>query len=125
MSNDYLRAFIIGSSIFVIFPFYYIVSNFDPNKSNINYNTYIYYAPIGLGLANVLSLFLEKTFKLTKRQRFIAISLIAPTIVTILITTLQIYNYTTTEWFKHIINLYILYIFMFNIPIYLLDKYTS
>jgi len=122
---DYLRAFIIGSSIFVIFPFYYIVSNFDPKKSNINYNNYIYYAPIGLGLANVLSLFLEKTFKLTKRQRFLAISLIAPTIVTILITTLQIYNYTTTEWFKHIINLYILYIFMFNIPIYLLDKYTS
>lgn len=122
---DYLRAFIIGSSIFVIFPFYYIVSNFDPKKSNINFDNYIYYAPIGLGLANVFSLFLEKTFKLTKRQRFIAISLIAPTIVTILITTLQIYNYTTTEWFKHIINLYILYIFMFNIPIYLLDKYTS
>lgn len=121
---DYLRAFIIGSSIFVIFPFYYVVQKFDPKKSNINFDNYIYYAPIGLGLANVFSLFLEKTFKLTKRQRFFAISLIAPTIVTILITTLQIYNYTTTEWFQHIINLYILYIFMFNIPIYLLDKYT-
>lgn len=122
MHNKYLRAFVIGSSFFVIFPFLYIVSNFDPKKSNINYVTYTYYAPLCLGLFNVLSLYIFKKYHLTKKMRFITIGIMAPSIVTALIVYLKVYNYTISEWIQHIFNLYLFYLFIFNYIVYLLDK---
>jgi len=123
MLSEYLRAFVIGSCFFVIFPYFYAVSNFDPSTSNINYTLYTYYAPLGLGLFNVLSLFIAKKFKLTKRLRFITIGILAPSIVAITILSTKTYNYTISEWIHHIFMLYLFYLFMFNFIVYLLDKY--
>lgn len=124
MQNEYLRAFVIGSCFFVIFPFLYTVSNFDNSKSNINYSLYTYYAPVGLGLFNILSLFIAKQFHLTKRMRFITIGILAPTIVTMTIIFFKTYNYTISEWIHHIFMLYLFYLFIFNFIVYLLDKYV-
>jgi len=123
MLSEYLRAFVIGSCFFVIFPYFYAVSNFDPSKSNIDYISYTYYAPVGLGLFNVLSLFVAKQFHLTKRMRFITIGILAPSIITLLIIFRGVYNYTIDEWIRHIFNLYLFYLFLFNCVVYLLDKY--
>jgi len=123
MQNEYLRAFVIGSCFFVIFPFFYVVSNFDPSKSNIDYTSYTYYAPVGLGLFNVLSLFIAKQFKLTKRMRFVTIGILAPSIVTSTILYIKAYNYTIDRWIRHIFKLYLFYLFTFNCVVYLLDKY--
>lgn len=123
MLSEYLRAFVIGSCFFVIFPYFYVVSNFDPSKANINYTLYTYYAPVGLGLFNVLSLFIAKQFKLTKRMRFVTIGIIAPSIITLLIIFRRVYNYTISEWIHHIFILYLFYLFIFNFIVYLLDKY--
>ena len=123
MLSEYLRAFVIGSCFFVIFPYFYVVSNFDTSTSNINYTLYTYYAPLCLGLFNVLSLFIAKKFKLTKRLRFITIGILAPSIVAITILSTKTYNYTISEWIHHIFMLYLFYLFMFNFIVYLLDKY--
>jgi len=122
--NNYLRAFIIGSSIFVIFPFYYIVSNFNPKKSKIVFHDYIYYAPIFLGFMNMLSLFISEKFNLTRRLSFLIMSLIVPTFITLFVILFKIYKYTLSEWCIHIILLYLIYFIIFNFVIYLLDKYV-
>jgi len=120
--NEYLRAFVIGSCFFVFFPYFFAVSHFDKRKTNFDYIPYTFYAPVGLGLMNVLSLFIAKKFNLTKEQRFFAISLIAPTLVLCVITFFKAYNYTTSDWRSHIFKLYILYSFVFNFIIQFLDK---
>jgi hypothetical protein len=106
MLSEYLRAFVIGSCFFVIFPYFYAVSNFDTSTSNINYTLYTYYAPLWLGLFNVLSLFIAKKFNLTKRLRFITIGILAPSIVATTILSTKTYNYTISEWTRHIFILY-------------------
>jgi hypothetical protein len=125
IQNEYLRAFVIGSCFFVIFPYFYVVSNFNPSKSNINYSLYTYYAPLWLGLFNVLSLFIAKQFKLSKRMRFITIGILAPSSIAIFLIIIgKVYNYTTAQWIRHIFILYLFYLFMFNCVVYLLDKYV-
>lgn len=124
MSYEYLRAFVIGSSFFVFFPYFFGVSQFDPKKFNFNYKMYTFIAPIGLGLANVISLFIANSFKLTREMRYLVISILAPTFITLLVIFLKIYNYTMKEWFYHIFKVYVMYLFMFNCVVYLLDKYV-
>jgi hypothetical protein len=124
MQNEYLRAFVIGSCFFVIFPFFYSVSNFDNSNSNIDYILYTYYAPLCLGLFNVLSLLISKKLQLNKRHRFLTISLLAPTIVTMTIIFFKLYNYTLYGWCDHIISLYSIYFIIFNCLVYSLDKYV-
>jgi hypothetical protein len=122
MKNEYLRAFIIGSSYPVFLPFFYSVYQFHPSKFNFHYDIYTFLAPIGLGFFNVFSLFLSKSLNISKKMRFLLISLLAPTIVLFLVTFLNIYNYNLKEWFTHIFNLYLLYFFIFNIVVYYIDK---
>ena len=124
MSNEYLRAFVIGSCFFTFFPYFYEVSHLDPKKINYNYNSYTYVAPIGLGLMNVFSLILAKTFHLSREQRYLAVSLLAPTIVIFFAILLKFYNYTQADWFQYIIVLYSLYFITFNFTMPLLDKYV-
>lgn len=124
MRNDYLRAFVIGSSCIVFLPYFYAVSNFDPKKFNFNYKYYTFLAPIALGLMNLFSLIIANLFHLSNRLRFLVMSIIAPSMVLFVITYFKIYNYTKSEWESHIIKLYILYFVVFNIIIATLDKYV-
>ena len=125
MINQYLRAFIIGSSFFVFIPYFLAVRSFDKNLVNYSYENYTLYAPIGLGLYNVVSLYIANKFNLTKRNRFLLISILAPTLVAIGIYTRKAYNYNTIqEWFNHIWKLYLLYFVVFNFIVYYLDKHV-
>lgn len=124
MKNEYLRAFVIGSSFLVFIPYFIVVSQFDPKKFNFSYVYYTLFAPFFLGLANVISLVISNIFNLTKKMRFLLISLLAPTIVMFTVIFFKIYNYTVSEWISHIFKLYLLYFIMFNYVLYLLDKYV-
>ena len=125
MTNQYLRAFIIGSSFFVFIPYFLAVRSFDKKLLNYSYENYTLYAPVGLGLYNVLSLYIANKFNLTKRNRFLLISLLAPTLVAIGIYTRKAYNYNTIQqWFNHIWKLYLLYFVVFNFIVYYLDKHV-
>jgi hypothetical protein len=122
MGNEYLRAFVIGSSAFVILPYFYAVSRFKPEKFNFDYMPYTFLAPIGLGLVNMYSLLIAKIFNISTKIRFLLTSIITPTLVLLMVFLLNIYNYTVNEWIEHIIKLYLLYFIVFNGIVYTLDK---
>ena len=124
MSHEYLRAFVIGSSCIVFLPYFYAVSNFDPQQFNFNYKLYTFLAPIALGLMNLLSLIISKKYNISYKNRFLYTSIIAPTCVLFTVIYFKIYNYTINQWLSHIINLYLLYFFIFNFVLYYLDKYV-
>jgi hypothetical protein len=124
MSNQYLRAFVIGSSFLVFISYFMAVRSFDKKLVNYSYENYTLYAPIGLGLYNVLSLYIANKFNLTKRNRFLFISMLAPTLVVVTVYFLKAYNYTSMQqWFNHIWKLYLLYFVVFNFVVYYLDKH--
>jgi hypothetical protein len=123
MTNQYLRAFVIGSSFFVFIPYFIAVRSFDKKLLNYSYENYTLFSPIGLGLYNVLSLYISNKMNITKKYSLLLISIIAPTLVAILVYNLKLYNYTTiTQWFNHIWKLYLIYFIVFNFVLYYLDK---
>ena len=126
MVNQYLRAFVIGSSFFVFIPYFLAVRFLSEQKFlNYSYANYTLYAPIGLGLYNVFSLYVANKMNLTKRYRFLLISILAPTLVGIGIYVRKAYNYTSiNQWFNHIWKLYLVYFIVFNFIVYSLDKYV-
>ena len=124
MKNEYIRAFVIGSSFIAFVPFFYVVSNFNPIDFNFNYKAYTFIAPVYLGLMNVLSLFFKNKFNLSDRKRYLLIGLISPTIVLFTILSLKLYNYTLKRWIVHSIKLYLIHFLIWNIIIYYLNKYV-
>lgn len=124
MDNEYLRSFVIGSSWLVFIPYFYIVSNFDPEQFNFDYKLYTYFAPAALGIMNLISLIIAKKYNISTKNRFLYTSIIAPTLVLFTVIYFNIYNYTILDWFYHTINLYLLYFIVFNYIVYNLDKYV-
>lgn len=125
MTNQYLRAFVIGSSFFVFIPYFLAVKYLSDQKfTNFSYENYTLYAPIALGLYNVFSLYIVNKMKISKRYSLLLISIIAPTVVGIGIYTRKAYNYTNIQWFNHIWKLYLVYFIVFNFILYYLDKYV-
>ena len=124
MSNEYLRAFVIGSSCLVFLPYFYAVSHFRPEKFNFDYVTYTFLAPIGLGFMNLLSLIFAKIFHFSRKIRYLLTSVLAPTFVLFMVYMLSVYNYTTNEWINHAITLYVFYFLIVNFILYNLDKYV-
>jgi hypothetical protein len=122
--NQYLRAFIIGSSYPVFFLFFLEVSKFKREYFNFDYTRYTFIAPPALGLMNVVSLYIAEWYDISKELRFLLMSLLAPTIVLSVVAFLKIYNYTKEQWFSHIIKVYFLYFIIFNVIVYTLDKYV-
>ena len=124
MSNEYLRAFVIGSSFFVFLPYFFLVSRFNTKDFNFTYVPYTFLAPVALGLMNMLSLFIASRFNLTKKNRYLLISILAPSMVTFTILFFKLYNYPIERWIRHIVKLYLLYFFVWNVVVYNLDKYV-
>jgi hypothetical protein len=123
MTNEYLRAFVIGSSFFVFIPYFLAVKYLSEQKlTNYSYDNYTLYAPIALGLYNVLSLYIANKINITKRYSLFLMSILAPTLVAIVIYTRNGYKYTTmNKWFIHICLLYLTYFIVFNYIIYKLE----
>jgi hypothetical protein len=124
MVNQYLRAFVIGSSFFVFIPYFLAVKFLSEQKfTNYSYENYTLYAPIVLGLYNVFSLYIVNKMKITKKYSLFLISIIAPTLVAIGTYLFKAYNYTSgNQWFNHIWKLYLVYFIVFNFILYFLDK---
>ena len=125
MKNEYLRAFVIGSSFFVFFPYFFSVSKLkEYKKINYDYVSYSFIAPIALGLMNIVSLYLAKEFNFSKIHRFLFMSVFAPTIVLIFVSLFGVYNFSSKDWLQYIVGLYVLYFIIWNFVIYSLDKYV-
>jgi len=126
MKNEYVRAFVIGSSCFVFFPYFWAVSSMKKSERNYDYIPYSFEAPLFLGCMNVLSLMIAKQFHISNSKRYLLTSIIVPTLVAIFVGFFyKAYNFTTTqEWMQYIIILYVLYFIAFNVIIALLDRYV-
>ena len=116
----YLKDFIIGSSILVVLPFYYMVYNYQPKKTYSYYN-YTFIAPLWFGIWNIISLLMAKYFKLSNRLRYFIISIIS--LLFIFIIARFYYNKTKEEWKFYYLQQFIKYMIIWNIVIYNLNKY--
>ena len=120
----YLKQFVVGSSAIVFFPFYYAVHNNRPQK-NYTYYKYTFLAPIWFGVWNIISLYFAKYFKLSTRTRFLLISLITYSIIITYSTYNKVYDFTEKEWYIYYLGMLILYLFVWNVIIYNIEKLIS
>ena len=147
----YLKEFIIGSSFPVLVMYFIIVYRLsqkiiqnDPEHYNEmskretpfpwniiwpeNYNFYSYFrytitAPIFFGLLNIISLVIAKHFGLSTRMRFIIISMISSSFLTIYIIIHNFYNFKTTyQYIRYYLIILLAHSFTWNIVIYNLEK---
>jgi len=126
MSDEYLRAFVIGSSFLIFSPFLFLfIQLIKPKEVSYSYLTYSFVAPISLGIMNVLSLYFQKIYHLSTENRFLTMSLFAPTFVLSFVLFMKLYHFTYPEkWILYIISLYFMYFFTWNFTMYYIDKYT-
>jgi len=120
--NEYLRAFVIGSSFIVFLPFIYSVSTLKKGEYNYSYKFYSVWAPFSLGVMNMVSLFLARQFDLTPRMRYLVMGLLGATITFSFVKLFNIYNRINT--IKYGVFIYSLYFFVFNVILYNLDQYV-
>jgi heme/copper-type cytochrome/quinol oxidase subunit 4 len=120
--GEYLRAFVIGSSFYVFFLFFFFVSRFDPKKFHYSYKKYSFLAPVGLGIMNMIALWIAKTWNLTRRMKYFVMSILAPICVLVYVYMSKTYTYTRSEWITHIIGIFVVYSFVFNVILYELDS---
>ena len=114
--NEYLKAFVIGSCLLVFAPYFIGVLN-APTR-NFSYELYTFVGPIVLGLFNMLSVLLARIFHLTINQRFLVISILAPTIITSMSLLFGFYTKPNIkEWIMYASGLYLIYFIIFNVVI--------
>lgn len=123
MGNEYLRAFVFGSSYLVFFPFFLTVGTADEKQLNYTYKDYTFIAPLYLGFMNIISLFFANTYALSRRMRYVLFGSISPLIVISFSYLFQTYNYSNERWVSYAVGLFIKHFLMFNVVIYSLDKY--
>ena len=116
----YLKDFVIGSSIVVVVPFFYMVYNHQSKKKYSYYN-YSLLAPVWFGLWNIISLIIAEKYNLSDRLRFLIISIIS--LLTIYIISHFYYNKTKKERIYYYLQQFIKYMLTWNIVIYNLNKY--
>ena len=121
---EYLRAFVIGSSMPVFFPHFLAVANLDETKINYTYKQYTFVAPLYYGLMNMISLYIAILFHLSRRQRYLLIGTLSPLIVISFSYFLKTYDYKGDEWLKYGVGLFFKHFLIWNIVVFLLDTYV-
>jgi len=126
MKNEYLRAFVIGSSCFVFFPCFWMVASMKKPERNYRYEPYSFFEPLYLGCMNIISLIIAKQFHLSNRVRYFLTSIIATVLIFIFVRFFyKAYNFSTTqEWLRYFVIVFLLYFFAFNVVVALLDRYV-
>lgn len=119
---EYLRAFVIGSSLMVVIPHLYAVANLDETKMNYTYKQYSFAAPLYYGIMNMISLYLALIFQLTPRNRYLLIGTISPLIVISFSYIVKTYDYSNSEWIRYAFGLFLKHFLIWNIIVYSLNK---
>ncbi len=118
---DYLKSFIIGSSLPVVAPFYFAVLNIP--ERNFSYEYYTFIAPLFFGITNAISLYVAKLLGLSLRERLFLTGLITAIFVSVYITINKSYDFKTeSRWYQQYLGLFIFHGIAFNIAIYFLEK---
>ena len=120
----YLRAFVIGSSFLVFLPHFIAVARLNEEKLNYTYKQYTFIAPLYYGLMNMISLFIALQFGLSSRQRYLLIGTVSPLIVVSFSYSFKTYDYEGEEWLNYSVGLFLKHFLIWNIVVFLLDKYV-
>ena len=103
--TQYIRSFIIGSSIPVVLPYFLSVQRLK--YKNYSYENYTLVAPMYFGTMNMISLYLQKRYNLTNQQRYSFIGILSPCLVVSVAMLSNSYNFTTTEWIQYAIRIFL------------------
>jgi len=122
---NYLKSFIIGTSLPVSIHFYDAVANIKKEDRNYSYILYSFLAPLWFGLMNILSLYIADKWNLSSRGRFITISIISSLLIVLLAKLLNAYNYSNSEWLSYYTTILVKHFLTFNVIIYLLEYYIK
>ena len=102
-----------------------IVRKLWPKK--YKYNTYFWYSnmvPLFFGILNIISLIIAEHFGLTLRNRFVVIGITSWLFMMVRQTINNTYNFKTKDQFMtYYIKMFILYMFIWNVVIYNLEKH--
>ena len=119
---EYIKRFIIGSSFFVVFPLYIIILMLKKNKIKYDLDEYVILSPIIIGSWNVISYIIAQKLGLNLEERIMLISLISYVCAVISAKVLNAYNFSKFEWFGYVFNVFIIYILLWNLVIYNIEK---
>jgi hypothetical protein len=122
--TEYLRAFVIGSSLPVFLPHFITVAGLDERRLNYTYKQYSFVAPLYYGLMNVISLYFAFLLKLTDRQRYVIIGVLSPLIVISFSYVFETYDYQGNEWIQYGVGLFLKHFLIWNIIVYFLNRYV-
>lgn len=120
--TDYLKSFVIGSSLPVFLHFFLSVQQIEKGTKNYTYAEYTIIAPIYLGLMNMLSLYLGTRFNWSLHKRLLVTSILSILIVNTATRLSNSYNFSDTEWLRYTVRVSLMHLFTFNIVLYGLEK---
>ena len=121
---EYLRAFVIGSSMLVFLPHFIAVANLDETKMNYTYKQYTFVAPLYYGIMNMISLYLALLFHLSDRNRYLLIGTASPLLVVSFSYLFKTYTYENKEWINYAIGLFVKHFLIWNVIVYNLNKFV-
>jgi peptidoglycan/LPS O-acetylase OafA/YrhL len=119
---QYLRAFVIGSSFLVFAMYFLAVLSVPRSKRRYSYESYTFVGPLALGLTNTLALWVSNRLGLSRRVRYLGMSIVAPLAVLSFVYLSKAYRFNWDEWKHYIVILFVLYFFVCNVVLYQLDK---
>lgn len=120
---NYLLQFIIASNILIFMPFYnFVHRSIEKGILNYDYYSYSIIAPLYFGCFNVLGTFIQNIFKFSDLIKYLLISICSYTGLMITLHSRNLYNFDKKEMYKHQINVFINYLFIWVIVINLMEK---
>lgn len=112
----FLKQFVVGSSLFVMLPFFAAVKYGNLTKM-YNYYDYTMGSPIWFGLWNCIGLILAEYFGLSINMRFFVVFLLSSLNMIILAILFKAYQFTKKQWRKYYVYMILKYFIMWNIVI--------
>lgn len=96
--------------------------NIEEGILNCDYYTYSLIAPLSFGCFNVLGTFIQNIFKFSDLIKYLLISIGSYTVLMITLNNINLYNFDKKEMYKHEIEVFINYLFIWVIVINLMEK---
>lgn len=121
MGSNYLKGFIVGSSLPIFALFFYNVGKMK--DINYSYEKYTLIAPLYFGIMTSLAQFLANKSNLGLNKSIFVISILSSILVSVFITIIKAYNFTSlTRWIKQYIIITIAHLLTYNVIIIYLLK---
>ncbi len=118
---DLAKSFVIGSSLPVVYPFYYVVKNIP--ETTIDKEAYPIAAAFYFGSMNVASKIIGNYMGWNLEERLTVICIISIIIIIMYITTTEIYQFkSTSRWIKQYAMVITGHIYAYLFAIYYMER---